>query len=190
MGYPIWQTPGGDLGKIAELQFYSFNFEAVDPDLPLTVYASAAQLGRDYAVSTKWTIANGFVKIQSTGLPYHGYGIPSPANTAGVQNFDITLRLRAGLVQAATSPIALNTGLIGMWLNGVAMYSPSSGADSPDGYPTAPLGFNYNASYESGINLTIVSKMITPVVRLQQMGYTTTEILVSLTLGSQATVLR
>jgi YHYH protein/Putative Ig domain len=153
MGYPIWQTPGGDLGKIAELQFYSFNFEAVDPDLPLTVYASAAQLGRDYAVSTKWTIANGFVKIQSTGLPYHGYGIPSPANTAGVQNFDITLRLRAGLVQAATSPIALNTGLIGMWLNGVAMYSPSSGADSPDGYPTAPLGFNYNASYESGINL-------------------------------------
>lgn len=153
MGYPIWQTPGGDLGKIAELQFYSFNFEAVDPDVPLTVYASAAQLGRDQSVATKWTIADGFVKIQSTGLPYHSYGVQSPTNVAKAQHYDITLTLRAGLTQAASSPVALNTGMIGMWLNGVAMYSPSAGVVAPTGYPAPPLGFNYNASYESGTEL-------------------------------------
>jgi hypothetical protein len=32
MGYPVWQTPSGFLGKIAELEFYNFQFEASDPD--------------------------------------------------------------------------------------------------------------------------------------------------------------
>lgn len=32
MGYPVWNTPAGFLGKIAELEFYNFQFEATDPD--------------------------------------------------------------------------------------------------------------------------------------------------------------
>jgi hypothetical protein len=32
MGYPVWKTPAGFLGKIAELEFYNFQFEASDPD--------------------------------------------------------------------------------------------------------------------------------------------------------------
>ena len=35
MGYPQWKTPAGDLGKVAELEFYDFFLEAVDPDAPL-----------------------------------------------------------------------------------------------------------------------------------------------------------
>ena len=32
MGYPVWQNPSGDLGKIAELEVYNYTFLAEDPD--------------------------------------------------------------------------------------------------------------------------------------------------------------
>ena len=32
MAKPVWQTPEGDLGIIAERQFYNFEFDVDDPD--------------------------------------------------------------------------------------------------------------------------------------------------------------
>ena len=32
MGYPVWDTPAGDLGKIAELEYYNYSLVAHDPD--------------------------------------------------------------------------------------------------------------------------------------------------------------
>jgi len=45
MGYPIWKTPPGDLGKISELEFYNFLLEASDPSDGYTINYSL-QAGR------------------------------------------------------------------------------------------------------------------------------------------------
>jgi hypothetical protein len=50
------------------------------------------------------------------------------------------------------SGVSTTGGLIGLWLNGVAMFNPSAQFGAPAGY-TKPTGFEFNAAYEAGVEL-------------------------------------
>jgi len=155
MGYPVWLTPAGDLGNIAELEYYSLLLEAIDPEAPLGVSRTAVQLGRAVGVSSKWAINRGLIEFEGTGLPYHSYSNASTYVTPEVQNYKRTWTLRAG-VNEPTNPAPIAAGEIGLWINGVAMYSPRSTGDFtkwPDNYPQAPAGFTYNRNYQTALDL-------------------------------------
>jgi hypothetical protein len=155
MGYPVWLTPAGDLGKIAELEFYSLILEAIDPEAPLGVSRTAAQLGRSIGVSSKWTINRGLIEFEGTGLPYHSYGNSNAYINPVAQNYKREWTYRGG-VDNPKSPTPRTAGAIGLWMNGVAMYSPNFPGDYttwPDGYPPAPTGFTYNRSYQTAQDL-------------------------------------
>lgn len=150
MGYPQWKTAAGDLGKIAELEYWNLLLEANDPESVLNINKSAEQLGRDIAVNSKWTVKNGLINFVGTGLPYHGYGVASPIDEPMVQNYDLTWTCRAGTRQQGTST-AVTEDMIGMWMNGVAIYSARAPKNQPEGFPAAPLGFAYNSSFTSNL---------------------------------------
>ena len=119
--------------------------------------ADAAQLGRMTSVSSSWTISSGTINITATGLPYHSYGIEYndssiPMSTPIPQEFNHTFSLRAGTDQPAASETTVGYGLIGYWLNGVSMFNMSAANGSPNGWPAAPAGFNYNAAASEGID--------------------------------------
>lgn len=152
MGYPVWTTAPGSLGKIAELEFWNYGLQAHDPETILNVNASPESLGRAEGVTSTWTIKDGKVLFEGTGLPYHGFlNGHSPYNPVA-QNYYLTWTCRAGTRKAA-DPAALNYGMIGMWLNGVAMYNPALSRESPDGFPATPLGLHCNASYSTAQQL-------------------------------------
>jgi YHYH protein/FG-GAP repeat len=103
-----------------------------------------------YAV---FIISNGTITVQAAGLPYHSYGNPAAVNIPTIQDYNVTLPLRAGTNDPSTILYPISNGIIGYWLNGVAMFSPSAATGSPQGFPTVPAGFNYNAAFESGQEL-------------------------------------
>jgi hypothetical protein len=93
-----------------------------------------------------WTIQDGFIRLQATGLPYHSYGNEKSKYKATYKNYDVKFEYRGGKNEAGIDQPT--NGLIGYWLNGVAIYSPSSGETIPDKFGKVP-NFNYNASYQS-----------------------------------------
>jgi hypothetical protein len=155
MGYPVWLTPAGDLGKIAELEFYSLLLEAIDPEAPLGVTKTAAELGRTVGVSSRWSFNGGLIEFEGTGLPYHSYDNASADIVPAAQNYKRIWTFRGG-VDEPTNTTTVAPGEIGIWLNGVAIYSPESNGDYtkwPEYYPAPPRGFSYNASYQAAQDL-------------------------------------
>jgi hypothetical protein len=144
-----------------------FNSTLSQSSLDMNSSVTYIQLGRRFDnLSTHWPmtvsnpglyalfiISNGTITIQSAGLPYHSYGNSETVNNPTIQDYDVVLPLRAGTDDPAIEMYPVNNGIIGYWLNGVAMFSPSAAMGSPQGFPPVPLGFNYNAAFESGQEL-------------------------------------
>jgi len=120
----------------------------------LNATASSLQLGGSRtAVSSTWAILTGTLNLQSTGLPYHSYNNPL-ATVPTVQNFNVTIKLKAGTNQAASTPLLVPSNTpIGYCLNGVAIFSPSGYNKSPTGTNAYYPGWEYNAAPSSGIAL-------------------------------------
>lgn len=115
--------------------------------------ATTAQLGSNRAaVAATWTVLNGTLTLQATGLPYHSYGnYPTDHSSALAQNYNTTFTLRAGTNVAGTQPF-VGTGIIGYWLNGVALTSPVVQPTDTTGITNPYLPFwQFNASYSDNI---------------------------------------
>ena len=115
-------------------------------------HASSAELGRNGRVDVSWTFSDTSILLQSTGIPFHSYGNPAAERTATVQNYEVELIYRGGTNEAGSGKDAVGLGPVGFWLNGVAVFSPSAGGGAPANYSPVK-GYNYNASYEAGLEL-------------------------------------
>lgn len=116
--------------------------------------ATATQLGggnRIQNVST-WSFNNGNVALIATGLPYHSYGNSLVVNTAGPQNYNLSWPYRGG-ANLEGSAIATGSGVIGIWLNGVAMFNPSAQTLGPSGPNLLAPTWQYNAANAAGKDL-------------------------------------
>jgi hypothetical protein len=138
--------------------FASFPFNAAN----ISASATALQLGNttrwqgaDTPIignTSTWTFSGGNVTFTGTGLPYHSYGSLNAANVPAPQNYNITWPYRGG--QTVEGPnVATGGGLIGLWLNGVAMLNPSAQAGGPNGPNLLAPTWQYNAASESGNEL-------------------------------------
>jgi hypothetical protein len=115
--------------------------------------ASTSQLGggNRIEVASAWTLTATTVRFVGTGLPYHSYYNNTAANIPGIQNYNISWTYRGGKnVEGNGSPTT--GGLIGLWLNGVAMYDPSAQFGAPAGYVKLPE-FEFNAAFAAGVEL-------------------------------------
>ena len=102
-----------------------------------------------------WEIDTGFIHLRAQGTPYHAY---LSANVAApvVQNYNRIWPFRGGSNVTATTSNLRSTGVIGFWLNGVAMISPDLGDFIPEGYQ-ALTDLNYNLGYANYSNVSIDS---------------------------------
>ena len=123
--------------------------------------ATNVQLGRLLNVSSTWTIASNVfingsyqntISIAAVGLPYHGYGNSNQTNIPTAQYYNRQIVYRGGKNVASVSPMSTGFGLIGFWLNGVAMLTPVTDTNPPYGYST-PTGFHFNSTYSEGTTL-------------------------------------
>lgn len=95
MGYPVWKTPAGFLGKIAELEFYNFQFEASDPDqqdITFSLIAGRLPAGLQL-LSTGYTYGQPADNFKVSGTP-----------RAVNQDVDFKFTVRA---QSGTNPLAI-----------------------------------------------------------------------------------
>ena len=95
-----------------------------------------------------WGIEDQSITLRATGLPYHTRGNVSMTVSAVAQNYNRTWPLNAGSNVAAAVSTSTGSGVVGFWLNGVAVVSPDAGSVTPSGYLTVP-GFTYNLGYEN-----------------------------------------
>jgi hypothetical protein len=115
--------------------------------------SSSTELGRSISVISNWYITKGTITFIGTGLPYHSYGNPDTMNNPKAQDLTLEMPLRAGTNDPSGAPYNTGYGRIGVWLNGVAMYNPSAGNGTPDGFKPAPYGFNYNAAFSVALSM-------------------------------------
>lgn len=120
----------------------------------ISASATKAQLGGGSRVAntSTWTFSTNKVNFTGTGLPYHSFGSLDAATTPGVQNYNLTWTYRGGTNVEGTYAETVSDGLIGIWLNGVAMYNPNAQYGVPQGFVKVD-GFRYNAAYEAGQDL-------------------------------------
>ena len=119
----------------------------------ISASATASQLGGGTRIAntSSWTLLGGTVTFNGTGLPYHSYYNSTSANIPSAQNYNFTWAYRGGSrVEGAN--IETTGGMIGIWLNGVAMYDPSAQFGAPAGF-IKPVGFQFNAAYEAGLEI-------------------------------------
>lgn len=126
----------------------------VIPDYPfsgpnISASATKTQLGggNRIANTSTWTFDGASVTFVGTGLPYHSYGSEAMAYTPANQNYRATWPYRGG--SRVESPTPINQGLIGFWLNGVAMYNQAIHDATPYGYEQL-TGYTYNGAYQAG----------------------------------------
>ena len=101
---------------------------------------------------SRWTIKNGQLRLRASGLPYHNFGISNPLYVPFVQYYDQLWQLQGGTNVPASTTQTLPGGIIGYWLNGVAIFSPSAAGAIPANH-TGVTGYNYNSSYRAGLSL-------------------------------------
>ena len=94
-----------------------------------------------------WILEEGTMKIVATGLPYHSYGNQEAEHVATDQGYSQILPLRGGTYTAG-GHADIPEGIIGYWLNGVAVYNPSAENLAPQGLESI-TDYNYNAAYAS-----------------------------------------
>jgi hypothetical protein len=117
------------------------------------------QLTSDYSNvftgdTCSWDFVPGQIKFRSSGLPAHSFG----SNTSPValaQNYNRIWPLWAGTNDNNTNTDR-GTGVVGFWLNGVAIQSPNLGDFIPEGKESL-LDFNYNLGYQNYANLVVDS---------------------------------
>jgi hypothetical protein len=109
-------------------------------------------LGNFVGPKNSWTIENSSINIRGSGLPYHSFGNAQISTTAIEQNYNRTFPVYGGSNVKAETHTDIGTGLIGFWINGVAITSPDAGLLAPAGYLTVP-GFNYDLMYPGLLGL-------------------------------------
>jgi hypothetical protein len=118
----------------------TFNFNAT---------ATASELNRNSGVSVAWTFQNNNVmRVNSTGIPFHGFGNPAAVVTPTTQNYSRVMPYRGGTTLPGEQQ-SVPLGPIGFWINGVAIVSPNAGTGRPANFPPAPKGYNYNSGFQS-----------------------------------------
>ena len=175
MGYPIWKTPAGFLGKIAELEFYNFQFEASDPDQQDITFSLIA--GR---------LPTG---LQLTGDGY-AFGQPSDnfkiSGTPRAVNQDVdfkfTIRAQAGSDPKAITDrtftititgnkiptIITNAEPLGIYLDGTQISIPLEAVDLDNDVLTWSL---INGELPLGLSLStdgLISGIVQPFVNLPE----------------------
>lgn len=121
-----------------------------DPSFEVSV--NAHDTGRELGNNVLWKLTSGTMKFRAKGLPFHSYGNGTAQVQPKAQNFYTTFPYYGGTNTPGNND-PVSTGIIGFWLNGVAIYSPSANQAAPYGYPTPPIGYNYNAAYSSATAL-------------------------------------
>jgi hypothetical protein len=147
----IGSTAGRSLANTASKRIFgNFPFSFTN----ITSSATRSQLGgtttRTVDIANIYSLSGVSLSYSVTGLPYHSYGNPSAANTPAATNLIGTWTWRGGTNVAATPKVAVGNGLIGLWLNGVAMFNYSAASGTPSGYTSPGASWNYNASFENG----------------------------------------
>jgi hypothetical protein len=95
---------------------------------------------------SSWQFANGLVTLTASGLPYHSYGHKNNYSAINSQNYNQTFSLRAGTNTAGTNA-SMPAGIVGYWLNGVAIQSVFAIANNPLNYNPAPGNYRYDVLY-------------------------------------------
>jgi hypothetical protein len=137
--------------------FASYPFNAAN----ISASATALQLGNTVrwldpntsiiGNTSTWSFNGSNVTFSGTGLPYHSYGRDASPYVPAPQNYNITWPYRGGTTVEGSN-VATGNNLIGIWLNGVAMYNPSAQTLSPTGTNLLAPTWQYNASVQSGNN--------------------------------------
>jgi hypothetical protein len=122
-------------------------------------FATNLQLGRLINVSSNWTFLNNVevhtgdfentINLTATGIPYHGYG-SIYANTVPLAQYYNRNWVWRGGKNVTGNPQTVGQAVVGFWLNGVAIYSPSTDTAPPFGF-TTPSGFHFDQSYANGV---------------------------------------
>ena len=81
-----------------------------------------------------WNFTNGTVTLEANGLPYHSYGTNDSYDVAEAQNYVQRWPYRGGYNHSDPAHPKVPAGIMGYWINGVAMYNPTDGNTAPDGY--------------------------------------------------------
>lgn len=115
-------------------------------------HASAAELGRTSRVDVSWTFTDTTILLQSTGLPFHSYGNPNATRTPSPQNYQVQIIYRGGTNEKGSGNDSTGSGVVGFWVNGVAVHSAGSSKLLPGTY-TAVKGYNYNLNFTGDLSL-------------------------------------
>ena len=115
-------------------------------------HASAAELGRTSRVDVSWTFTDTTILLQSTGLPFHSYGNPNATRTASAQNYEVQIIYRGGTNEKGSGLDSTGSGVVGFWVNGVAVHSAATAKLMPGTY-TPIKGYNYNLNYIGNLSL-------------------------------------
>lgn len=99
-----------------------------------------------------WNFTNGTITIQATGLPYHSYGSELETEVIAAQNYMQRWPNHAGTNYSNPAHPQVPPGIVGYWLNGVAMYNPTDGNTAPIGYSYIP-GSEYVSASQAGLSL-------------------------------------
>lgn len=95
MAKPVWQTPEGDLGIIAERQFYNLRFDVADPDQPLnptlTYSVTAGQLPRGLSLRD-----DGFIEGTPTKRKVFIRGVPLDVGQNETSRFAVRVTTPSG----------------------------------------------------------------------------------------------
>jgi len=147
----IGSTSGRSLANTATRRTFAvYSFTGAN----ISASATALQLGGGNRVanSSSWAFNGKNVTFTGTGLPYHSFGDELSPITPAPQNYIKTWTYRGGTTVEGTN-VATGAGLIGLWLNGVAMYNPSAQGKAPSGTNLLAPTWQYNAASESGKEL-------------------------------------
>ena len=95
MAKPVWQTPEGDLGIIAERQFYNLRFDVLDPDQPLdpnlTYTVTAGDLPRGLSLKD-----DGFIEGTPTKNKVFVRGVPLDVGQNETSRFAVRVSTPSG----------------------------------------------------------------------------------------------
>lgn len=104
MGRPIWVTKAGDLGVIAEREFYNLRFDVIDPDNePLTFTIVGGTLPRGLSLKD-----DGFIEGIPTVRKVFLRGVPTDVSEDVTSTFAVRVRTQTGDVSDRTFTLTVS----------------------------------------------------------------------------------
>lgn len=104
MGRPIWVTKAGDLGVIAEREFYNLRFDVIDPDNePLTFTIVGGNLPRGLSLKD-----DGFIEGIPTVRKVFLRGVPTDVSEDVVSTFAVRVQTLSGDVSDRTFKLTVS----------------------------------------------------------------------------------